>query len=422
MESITFQCYSCHQILKVSADKAGRKAKCVKCETVLTIPATSTPGLEASYSTPDLPSASPQPRPPQDEIVDIPVSRPRAPAPRAERDAEDEDRPRRRSRDEDYEERPRRSRADDYDDRPRRSRDRDRDRDEDDDDRPRRGRGRDRDRDDEEEDDDRIRRRKGGGKMASWPKVRVGLLLNAIAAGMQIGVAGMGLLWLLFWFVGFLANSEGMGKAGIIFAQITMYLWCLLQIPAVVGYVFSLFAPNKNGSLGLAITTLAIGGVALIFKLWMLVNLINAGSGGVGGPGAGGGGGMGVGPMGMMPMMSPSQAKVAAIILLILYCLLFYSEWVIFSLYLRAVALTVKERWLAGGCLGLMGLACGVGGVNILLWILILSILNVTSPSPGNIKVVFWIGEITGIIWFGMMLGFAIWYMRTILQMRNSVG
>ena len=39
METITFRCNACQHVLRVSADKAGRKAKCVKCGAPLTIPA-----------------------------------------------------------------------------------------------------------------------------------------------------------------------------------------------------------------------------------------------------------------------------------------------------------------------------------------------------------------------------------------------
>ena len=42
MSFITFQCYACQQVLKVGEDKAGRKAKCYKCGTVLTVPVAST--------------------------------------------------------------------------------------------------------------------------------------------------------------------------------------------------------------------------------------------------------------------------------------------------------------------------------------------------------------------------------------------
>jgi phage FluMu protein Com len=38
MEAITFRCSACNHGIKVAADKAGRKAKCPKCKTELTIP------------------------------------------------------------------------------------------------------------------------------------------------------------------------------------------------------------------------------------------------------------------------------------------------------------------------------------------------------------------------------------------------
>jgi hypothetical protein len=43
MEVITFRCSSCNQGLKVPADTAGRRVKCTKCGTALTIPAASQP-------------------------------------------------------------------------------------------------------------------------------------------------------------------------------------------------------------------------------------------------------------------------------------------------------------------------------------------------------------------------------------------
>jgi hypothetical protein len=42
MDTITFRCEACQHVLRVSADKAGRKAKCTKCGTPLTIPASNT--------------------------------------------------------------------------------------------------------------------------------------------------------------------------------------------------------------------------------------------------------------------------------------------------------------------------------------------------------------------------------------------
>jgi hypothetical protein len=47
METITFRCTTCKFVLKVGADKAGRKAKCSKCGTLLVIPAGSDAGPPA---------------------------------------------------------------------------------------------------------------------------------------------------------------------------------------------------------------------------------------------------------------------------------------------------------------------------------------------------------------------------------------
>jgi hypothetical protein len=46
MEPITFRCSACNQVLKVSAEKAGRKVKCNKCSAAITVPAAGTPAPE----------------------------------------------------------------------------------------------------------------------------------------------------------------------------------------------------------------------------------------------------------------------------------------------------------------------------------------------------------------------------------------
>src|SRR5271165_3351091 len=38
MDLISFRCTSCNQSLKIGADKAGRRIKCTKCGTPLTVP------------------------------------------------------------------------------------------------------------------------------------------------------------------------------------------------------------------------------------------------------------------------------------------------------------------------------------------------------------------------------------------------
>jgi hypothetical protein len=97
MAVVEFQCHACRQVMRVGADKAGRKAKCPQCAAILTIPE-SAPDLE-----------------PLEEVEAI-STEPRRPA--REVDRYDD-----RRRDDDYErDRDRdRRRRDDYDDRPRKS-------------------------------------------------------------------------------------------------------------------------------------------------------------------------------------------------------------------------------------------------------------------------------------------------------------
>src|SRR6185503_14507644 len=101
MSTITFTCYACNQVLKVGGDKAGKKAKCIKCGTILTIPAATEEEIA--------------PEPPRGSA---PAGRGRdsafeedEPAPRRSRPRDDEDdAPRRRPRDDDEDDGPRRKR------------------------------------------------------------------------------------------------------------------------------------------------------------------------------------------------------------------------------------------------------------------------------------------------------------------------
>src|SRR6476660_1681317 len=62
MATISFQCYSCNQVLKVGGEKAGKKGKCPKCGTMLTIPIASTVQAETPPA-PKPPPPAPKPPP-----------------------------------------------------------------------------------------------------------------------------------------------------------------------------------------------------------------------------------------------------------------------------------------------------------------------------------------------------------------------
>jgi len=62
MDQISFRCTTCDHVLKVNADRAGRKAKCNRCNALLTIPAASPPVDEIAMA-----SAAPPPKPFDDD-------------------------------------------------------------------------------------------------------------------------------------------------------------------------------------------------------------------------------------------------------------------------------------------------------------------------------------------------------------------
>src|SRR5262245_8095079 len=121
MSTITFQCSDCHQTLRVSADKAGKKVRCPKCGAVLPIPQAE----EQAERVKPAPAPAPAPARAAPPLVPREVaddeSRPARRRPQPVDDDDDDDRPRRpqRSRDfdEDDDDRPRyQDRDDGYDD------------------------------------------------------------------------------------------------------------------------------------------------------------------------------------------------------------------------------------------------------------------------------------------------------------------
>lgn len=237
--SISFQCYSCQKVLRVGDDKAGKKAKCAQCGTILTIPMASQEEEVVVAEVEAEPEPRPRPRPSREDDDDLDDDvRPRKR--RREDDEDDDDRPRKRRRDDD----------DDYDDddRPRSRRGRD---DDDDDDRPRRRR--------RDDDDDWDRPRKSSGK-SNWPKVRVGLLLAFI--GFCVMAGGYGVQG-----VGILLMHTNSFRASQIVSAIGTIIEVGGLITAVVGYVFWVFVNNKFGLLAFGISALAVNGVYLIFQI-----------------------------------------------------------------------------------------------------------------------------------------------------------
>jgi hypothetical protein len=293
---------------------------------------------------------------------------------------EDEDRPRRRrdeEDDEDEEDRPRRKRRDDDDEarRPKRRPARDED-----------------DEVEEEEDDDEPQLT---ATQRRWQKVHQGLLVNVIGAALLLASIGCLVLSVVLVILGSLLSWEGLADVAGILAFLGFICFIGKEIPSIVGYGFCLNAPNKKGTLPLAITSLVIGSVSMVaFIFFILLPLLDRGAS----EGVGTGGFVGGGVAG------------------ILFLLFSFSEWIVFPLYLKAVCQVLKDQYLDQAVNIPIALACGVIGSTV-------TLTFVTSVKlvrgEGGAKFIFAI--LFGLVLL-IMLFFAISYLKAILAVRTRVA
>lgn len=385
MSTIQFQCYVCSQVLKVGADKAGRKAKCIQCGTVLTIPM-------ASAVTEELVTPTPVEPPPPAQPIDLPTAEPIAPPPppaRGDRydDDDDEyrDRDRRRGREDDVD--------DDYD-RPRRRRDRD----DDFDDEPR-GRRR---RDDYDDDYDRPRRKeKKTGSKGSWPMVRLGFLISFIGWCVVAGGFALQQIGMLIFTIASLGRGAEAGMAAFRCMQFGSILVVLASIAPIVGAVMWIFGKNKNGTLGLAITTVAV--LTVVTLLHLVFVLIPAFS-------------FETGRFVRIPRIALGAYScqlqfgggIGDLVLSIFLNILVNAGWLIGALYIRAVALTLKDRFLREGAMRLVIMTSVAAGYQ-LLFPLMMQLFG--SGARG--------GTTTIMIFFNLLYwagaGLAIWVVTTVI-------
>jgi hypothetical protein len=348
MDLITFNCSACQQVLKVSADNAGKQAKCPRCGALMVIPG---------------PRGAPGPGPGRPYQEDYPEDRPRG-------------RPR---REDDYDDRGRgRGRGDDYeDDRPRGRRDRY-----------------------EDEYDDRGRP-PGMSERKKWGWVQLGILLVAIAA--CVFCAGGGLLAVahLITFIQSVSKNPGSGTAAKVIGRIGNGLMFGGTITAVVGYVFCVFVPNRQGTLPLAIVALALGGVNLIFGLLgRIIPMFNERTQGgeIVFPGAG-----------------LFTSRGGSFALALIFYLLFFAEMIIFPIFLLMVAKVKRARWLSGNYIGIVIFA----GVTALLTIisLVLWFILAGKFSKGLLVTCTVLSLVSALAFLGQM----IWYTITLFRSRGII-
>jgi hypothetical protein len=371
MSFITFQCYACNQMLKVGADKAGRKAKCNKCGTALTIPVAST--VQEPAAAPPPPAAAPPPLPPT-PARPTPVPAQVAPTPVAP-----------------AEECLRRLPPEDFDDEPRRRR---------------------RPREDEvfdDEEDVRVRR-----PVSLWPRVRLGLLLVFI--GMCV-LAGAFVLELVVYLlatidlVRLMTSARGVGSGtgdtAIVLLRVSLLVQLGAAITSIVGYVFSMLGPNKRGMMGMAIATLAVAGLELLLTLIFKVpSFFSRGGGPFSGPGG-----------------DPGSSVFGAWLVLLLIQLLFSAAFILFPLYLRAASLALKARAQARACMAVFIVACIYAGERLLTYIFWYIVLQASMErsTRSDPRALVWITLI--LLWLGAFAfgALIVWYIIVLWRTRAEI-
>jgi hypothetical protein len=400
MEVISFRCAACKHVLKVGADKAGRKAKCSKCGQELTIP-------------------KPSPQPPEKTAPPAPAT-PEATETKSKAYSDDEDddggtyvfhkeaappeEPKKKTK-----------RHDDEDD--------------DDED----------DEDDEEEEDKKndkpkpqITRRKIKKKTVQfaedWLKFRAALML------VFAGVCGWLLVWVLrlaLILLGFL-ESPAYGEivdraaqggdinmprltvtllAGVERTDLGNVLFIVEQVVSVLSgaaflaaFCVCLGVPNTFGTRGQAVALVVLSGVNLL--LAVVLRLLPA-----------------LGAIGyvMMPLLGPetamNEANVDRVLPIhafwcgspfwenlaaILVWALYFAEPIFFCVFMRATALALKDdEWLDP--MAFMLLRLGLGQFFIFLCYFLLSLTGTSAVLRGVLFVSYF-------LWRGFLLGFLIWY------------
>jgi hypothetical protein len=362
MSTITFQCYSCQQTLKVGADKAGRKAKCVKCGTVLTIPAGSSEAIVEAEPTParntSLPSdtrVSPKGPPPLPRTADEVV--------------EAEEIPLRRGR-EDDDDRPRRGRRDDDDDRD------DEDRDDED-----RRQPRFQDEDDEyDEHDDRRRRRSRQGKARVF-----GGQIRALTGGLTC----------FYWKWYLMTAATCVAIVALVLVMIlgssspraAAVIWLILAVPTglggiasvilgIVGASLTVRVPPATGYRGLAIALLVLEPAPLCLCLVAIV--------------AGG-----------LSVRDPFAGAWTGVACTVLAMLAFIAGFVLFMLFLRGLGFYTKDRHTARSALTAMiqGLVTFiVGPILLVALVRVLSLMRLPPVASITILLIFYLAWVVALI------------------------
>jgi hypothetical protein len=182
-----------------------------------------------------------------------------------------------------------------------------------------------------------------------------------------------------------MAGGSG-GRAVFVFMKIAKILVLVFGVAALVGYSFNLAVPNRKGSLGFAIATLvvAVAWVVMFFIFDFLPIFEAAGElAGLLGLSGGGHGG----------------SLFGGWILIVLVEMLYCAQFILAIFFVRSIALSVKDRGLAGQGLTTICLAAGYAGLR-LITLIIFYIMAANVKSESGFKTMAWIIMILN--WIGL--------------------
>jgi hypothetical protein len=399
MALITFRCPACKLVLKISADKAGRKAKC-RCGAELTIPLVSEDMATAAAPAP--PAARSAAIDDDDAVTGYGLAPVQEPV-----EEKPQEKPKEKvvtPRDEEELERKRRRRA---------------------------------------------ALRKAPMDPVCWERVRTGILLIMISTYLWIGaiilrqvLLGIGIAaglqyasaadvpYLLpqantppgqepeldktSFVVALLAGTDSVDN-GMTLLLIAQVLVALQGLAALAGYGICLSVPPRFGTYGMALTALCLAGLNLILQLvFKLLPL--------------------AGSMDyiMIPLVTPeismmianvgrllplqvywSDAPFWEIIAALVIQLFYYAEPVIFCLFLRGAALSIRDDKLQARANAMILLALGTAFALVAYYLL---------AATGTSDVVGWVLRAVYMLWLAFLLGQLLWYTRVLWQARELIA
>jgi hypothetical protein len=248
-----------------------------------------------------------------------------------------------------------------------------------------------------------------------WAWVKLGILLVAVSACVFCAGGGLVAVADLIAFIQSVSKTPGSETAPKVLGRIGNGLMFGGSITAVVGYVFCIFVPNRQGTLPLAIVALALGGVNLIFSL--LCRIIPMFSERIGFLERIFHGVLELNFPGLGIADSPGGGFAISLIFIILL----FAELIIYPIFLLAVAKVQRARWISGNYIGIVifaGVTALLTLVAVVLWfIMINKVAKLEHISKGFVVTCFVLSLVAALAFLGQM----IWYTITLFRTRGII-